>query len=140
MLSNILLVFHVLIAVSVIGLILLQQGKGADAGAAFGSGASGTVFGAQGSGNFLSRTTGILATLFFATSLGLAYLANDSAKQPTSVVDQIQTEAPATTLPAEDTKPVVPEAITTEAMPTETKPAEEKPAEEKKAPALPVSE
>lgn len=141
MLSNILLVFHVLIAVSVIGLILLQQGKGADAGAAFGSGASGTVFGSQGSSNFLSRTTGILATLFFATSLGLAYLANDSAKQPSSVVDQVQTEtAPATTLPAEDTKAVIPEAITTEAMPTETKPAEEKPAEEKKAPALPVSE
>lgn len=79
--NNILLVFHVLIAVAMIGLILLQQGKGADAGAAFGSGASGTVFGSRGSASFLSRATAILATLFFITSLSLAYLASSSAKQ-----------------------------------------------------------
>lgn len=91
MLTNILLVVHVLIAVSIVALILLQQGKGADAGAAFGAGASGTVFGSQGSGTFLSRTTGILAALFFMTSLGLAYVANQGAKI-TSVVDQAQTE------------------------------------------------
>lgn len=80
MLNNILLVFHVLIAVAIIGLILLQQGKGADAGAAFGGGSSGTVFGSQGSGNFLSRTTAILATLFFITSLSLAYMAKESSE------------------------------------------------------------
>lgn len=74
MLYTILVVVQVLIAVTLVGLILLQHGKGADAGAAFGSGASGTVFGARGSANFLSRTTAALATLFFAVSLSLAYL------------------------------------------------------------------
>ena len=137
MLNHILLVVHVLVAVSVIGLILLQQGKGADAGAAFGSGASGTVFGSQGSGTFLSRTTGILAAVFFATSLGLAYLANEGAK-PTSVVDQVSTPATETTLPVDETKPAAnetkPEAKT-EAT-TEQKPAEP----QQKQPDLPVNE
>lgn len=91
MLHNIILVVHVLIAVALVALILLQQGKGADAGAAFGSGASGTVFGSRGSASFLTRTTGILATLFFVTSLTLAYLATQTAK-PTSIVEQIQQE------------------------------------------------
>ena len=91
MLNNILLVFHILIAVAMIGLILLQQGKGADAGAAFGSGASGTVFGARGSASFLSRATAVLATLFFITSLSLAYLASSSAKAG-SVLDKVKTE------------------------------------------------
>ena len=89
MLHNLLLVSHVLIAVGLVVLVLLQQGKGADAGAAFGSGASGTVFGSRGSGSFLTRSTGILATLFFITSLSLAYLATKQAK-PTSVVDMVQ--------------------------------------------------
>lgn len=74
MLYTILVVIQVLVAVTLIGLILLQHGKGADAGAAFGSGASGTVFGASGSANFLSRATAALATVFFAVSLSLAYL------------------------------------------------------------------
>lgn len=74
-LNTIVLVVHVLIALSIILLVLLQRGKGAEAGAAFGAGASGTVFGARGSANFLSRSTAVLATLFFVTSLGLAYLA-----------------------------------------------------------------
>lgn len=74
MLYTILVVIQVVIAVSLVGLILLQHGKGADAGAAFGSGASGTVFGARGSANFLSRATAALATVFFAVSLSLAYL------------------------------------------------------------------
>jgi len=90
MLQNIILVFHVLISVGLIVLVLLQQGKGADAGAAFGSGASGTVFGSKGSASFLTRTTAILATLFFITSLSLAYLANQRVT-PTSVVDKIST-------------------------------------------------
>ncbi|MDH5407889.1 MAG: preprotein translocase subunit SecG [Gammaproteobacteria bacterium] len=88
MAHNLLLVAHVLIAVGLVALVLLQQGKGADAGAAFGSGASGTVFGSRGSGSFLTRTTAILATLFFITSLSLAYLATKDAK-PTSVIDMV---------------------------------------------------
>lgn len=69
---QVIIVFHVLFGLAIIGLVLMQQGKGADAGAAFGAGASGTVFGAQGAASFLSRTTAIFATLFFSTSLGLA--------------------------------------------------------------------
>lgn len=75
-----LLVVHVLLSISLIVLILLQQGKGADAGAAFGSGASSTVFGSQGSASFLSRTTAILATLFFAVSLALFTLSYRGSK------------------------------------------------------------
>src|SRR5262245_539208 len=71
---TIVLIVHVLIGAMIVGLVLVQRGKGAETGAAFGSGASSTVFGAKGSANFLSRSTAILATLFFATSLGLAYL------------------------------------------------------------------
>ncbi len=73
------LIVHVLISAAIIGLVLLQRGKGAEAGAAFGSGASGTVFGARGSANFLSRTTAVLATAFFLSSMGLAYLGSRQA-------------------------------------------------------------
>ena len=75
---GILLVIHVIIAIALIALILVQQGKGAQAGAAFGSGASQTIFGSQGSGGFLSRTTGILAAIFFALNLAIACLINRS--------------------------------------------------------------
>ena len=74
MLYNVLLVIQILVALSIIGLVLIQHGKGADAGAAFGGGAAGTVFGSKGSGNFLSRMTAILAAVFFANSLFLAWL------------------------------------------------------------------
>jgi preprotein translocase subunit SecG len=67
------LVIHVLVALAIVGLVLLQHGKGADVGAAFGGGASGSLFGATGSANFLSRATAILAAVFFLTSLGLTY-------------------------------------------------------------------
>ena len=77
--ESIILIVHVLLALAVIGLVLLQQGKGADAGASFGAGASQTVFGSQGSGNFLTRTTAILATLFFITSFALAVYAKQKA-------------------------------------------------------------
>src|SRR5512145_1456437 len=87
-------IFHVLIAAAIVGLVLLQRGKGADAGAGFGAGASGTVFGARGSASFLSRTTAVLATLFFLTSLGLTYLFSQQ-QAATSVVDTVQQEAPA---------------------------------------------
>jgi preprotein translocase subunit SecG len=73
-LESAVLAVHVLVAIALIGFVLLQHGKGADMGAAFGSGSSGSLFGAAGSANFLSRTTAILATLFFLTSLGLTYL------------------------------------------------------------------
>ncbi len=76
---SLLLVFHVIIALLLIGLILLQQGKGAQAGAAFGSGASQTVFGSQGSGGFLSRATAGLAAVFFLMNIMLAYLVNKSS-------------------------------------------------------------
>ena len=81
------LVVHVLAALGVIGLVLLQHGKGADVDAAFGSGASGSLFGASGSANFLSRTTAILAAVFFLSSLGLAYLANVKPKASSSIMD-----------------------------------------------------
>lgn len=72
-----LLIFHVFLSIGIIGLVLLQRGKGADAGAALGGGSSGSVFGSQGSANFLSRATAVLATAFFLVSLSLAYLASN---------------------------------------------------------------
>ncbi len=77
--ENFILVVHVLLALGIIGLIMLQQGKGAEAGASFGSGSSQTVFGAAGTGNFFSRMTGILAALFFVTSVTLAVVAKNSS-------------------------------------------------------------
>ena len=95
----ILLVIHVLIAAGIIGLVLLQHGKGADMGASFGSGASGSLFGASGSANFLSRSTAILATIFFVSSLVLTYVyAHKSA--PKGVLENVLKSAPATTAPA----------------------------------------
>ncbi len=92
MIYGILLVVQVLVAVALIALILMQHGKGADAGAAFGSGASATVFGARGSANFLSRATAVLAVVFFANSLTLAYLAA-SVPEARSLIDQMREEA-----------------------------------------------
>jgi preprotein translocase subunit SecG len=98
-LQTLAVVFHVLLAAAIVGLVLLQRGKGADAGAGFGAGASGTVFGSRGSASFLSRTTAVLATLFFVTSLGLSYLFSQQT-QPTSVFDTLQQpEAPAPVAP-----------------------------------------
>jgi preprotein translocase subunit SecG len=83
-------VFHVLLAAGIVGLVLLQRGKGADAGAGFGAGASGTVFGARGSASFLSRMTATLAVLFIATSLTLAYMGGRTVEAPSSVLDRVQ--------------------------------------------------
>jgi preprotein translocase subunit SecG len=104
MLQQILLAIHLLLSASIIGLVLLQRGKGADAGAGFGSGASGTVFGARGSATFFSKTTAVLASCFFVTSLALAYLASHraGAGAPKSLLDQVPVTAPApvtTTVP-----------------------------------------
>jgi preprotein translocase subunit SecG len=95
MLYTVLLIAHVFIALLLIGVVLLQHGKGADAGAAFGSGASSTVFGSRGSANFLSRSTAVLATIFFLTSLALAYMARDVSGTPDSVVERAAQQAPA---------------------------------------------
>jgi preprotein translocase subunit SecG len=87
MLETALLVVHLLIAIAICGFVLLQHGKGADMGAAFGSGASGSLFGAAGSANFLSRTTAILAAVFFLSSLGLTYFATTHTG-PSGVMQQ----------------------------------------------------
>jgi preprotein translocase subunit SecG len=100
-LQTIVLIAHVGIALLIIGLVLLQRGKGADAGTGFGAGASGTVFGARGSATFFSRATGVLATLFFVTSLALAYLATQQTA-PSSLLES----APAPQItPAPETPP-----------------------------------
>lgn len=104
--ETVLLIVHVLVAVGLIALVLLQQGKGAEMGAAFGSGASSTVFGSRGSASFLSRGTAILAALFFATSLALFALSHRGTGT-NSVVDS---PAPAVEQPAQ---PVQPEGVPT---------------------------
>lgn len=106
--EQILLIVHVTIAFVLIGLILIQQGKGAEVGASFGSGASQTVFGSQGSGSFLTRLTAILITLFFITSLSLGYLNNHRAR-PTSIDELINKVQPTgsseTVEPGSNTRP-----------------------------------
>ena len=111
--TNVLIITHVLVALSIIGLVLLQHGKGADMGSGFGGGASGSLFGATGSANFLSRTTAVLATIFFLLSLALAYVAT---KRPVEagggVIDAVRSR------PVEEKKA---------APPQESKPAPQPP-------------
>jgi len=90
--TNVLIVLHVVVALGIIGLVLLQHGKGADMGSGFGAGASASLFGATGSANFLSRTTAVLATVFFLTSLALAYFATHRPKSSGGVIDAVKTE------------------------------------------------
>ena len=87
-LQSIVLYIHMMVALLIVVLVLLQRGKGADAGAGFGAGASGTVFGSRGSASFFSRATAVLATMFFATSLTLAYLAGQTPAAPTSILEE----------------------------------------------------
>ncbi|MGM0552455.1 MAG: preprotein translocase subunit SecG [Pseudomonadota bacterium] len=101
---GLLLVVQVAVSIALIALILMQHGKGADAGAAFGSGASSTVFGAQGSANFLSRATAVLAVVFFLNSLALAYLAS-SSPEAESLLDQLEAREQ---VPDEDLPPDLP--------------------------------
>jgi preprotein translocase subunit SecG len=119
MLQTIVLVAHVGIALMIIGLVLLQRGKGADAGTGFGAGASGTVFGARGSATFFSRATGVLATLFFVTSLALAYLATQQTA-PRSLLESAPAQQSTAPPPAAETPPAANELP---ALPPET-PAE----------------
>jgi preprotein translocase subunit SecG len=93
-LESILLAVHMVVALVVIGLVLIQHGKGADMGAAFGSGSSGSLFGAVGSANFLSRSTAALATLFFLSSLGLTYLGSTRSVKPAVERSIMDTQAP----------------------------------------------
>jgi preprotein translocase subunit SecG len=139
-LQTLAVVFHVLIAAGIVALVLLQRGRGADAGAGFGAGASGTVFGARGSASFLSRTTAVLAALFFISSLVLSYLFSQVGA-PTSVVDRVKTEqpAPATGLPLPQIPTTVTPAPTTApATAPATTPAPVNQAPAQQAPAAPA--
>ena len=89
--QTLVLVFHILAAVGIVVLVLLQHGKGADMGAAFGSGSAGSLFGSAGASNFLSRTTAVLAAVFFATSLGLTYFS--SSTKSSGVLQHLETPA-----------------------------------------------
>ena len=104
-----LLAVHVLVAAALVGFVLLQHGKGADMGAAFGSGASGSLFGAVGSANFLSRTTAILATVFFLSSLGLTYFASTRGG-PKDIMKEGAAPATSQTAPKDATKDASKEA------------------------------
>ena len=100
MLRGFILAVHILLALMIIGLVLLQRGKGAEAGAGFGSGASGTVFGARGTSTLFSRLTAVFAALFFVTSLTLAYLGTHGAPaEPTSVLERAAQAASAVPAP-----------------------------------------
>ncbi len=99
-----LVVIHLFLAIGLVGLVLIQHGKGADMGAAFGSGASATVFGSAGAGNFLSRATAVLATLFFLTSLALAYFAMQKGEEE-SLLEQQQAAPAAVQQPVVPAKP-----------------------------------
>jgi preprotein translocase subunit SecG len=105
-LKTLIIVVQLLSALGVIGLVLLQHGKGADMGAAFGSGASGSLFGATGSANFLSRTTAVLAALFFATTLALTYLGAYRVKPSAGVLGAPVTAPAAVSAPAAGSAPV----------------------------------
>jgi preprotein translocase subunit SecG len=109
--QTLVLVIHVLVALTIIVLVLLQHGKGADMGAAFGSGSAGSLFGSAGAANFLSRTTAVLAAVFFATTLGLAYFSTPSKSGgvteslavpagKTDVKPDVKPAAPASSAPA----------------------------------------
>ena len=111
------LIAHTLIALLIIVLVLLQRGKGADAGAAFGAGASGTVFGARGSSSFFSRATAVCATLFFVSSLTLAYLSSQASTAPSSLLENappaaesgaVEVPEPSEELPISDTPELEP--------------------------------
>lgn len=101
---TLILVIDVIVALCIIGLVLLQHGKGADVGAAFGSGASGSLFGASGSANFLSRTTGVLAAVFFLTTFVLAYLVTHKPRTSGGVMDTVR-EQPVQQAPASPAAP-----------------------------------
>ena len=126
MLRGVILGVHVLLALMIIALVLLQRGKGAEAGAGFGSGASGTVFGARGTSTLFSKLTAVFAALFFVTSLSLAYLGSHATVEPTSVLEraaQAAAAAPSKAPPPAITPSTLPAAAPTP-PPVEPKPTE----------------
>jgi preprotein translocase subunit SecG len=136
------LIGHTLIAVLIIVLVLMQRGKGADAGAAFGAGASGTVFGSRGSSSFFSRATAVLATAFFLSSLSLAYLSSQRGDAPTSLLEGAETtDATIEVGPTETDETPLDESSADE-LPSldETVPAEDAAAIEEDLPAVPEGE
>src|SRR5450631_4208809 len=124
---NIIIAVQVLSALTIIGLVLLQHGKGADMGAAFGSGASGSLFGATGSSNFLSKSTGVAAAIFFAATLALAFLGNKNTVATGGVMENLPaTSSPAaagTIPPASEQKAASAPAAITQARPAASVPA-----------------
>jgi preprotein translocase subunit SecG len=98
-LLNVVVAVQMLAALIMIGLVLIQHGKGADMGASFGSGSSGSLFGATGSANFLSRSTAVCAAVFFCCTLALAFFSNDRRPTSSSVLDRAATVAPAASVP-----------------------------------------
>jgi preprotein translocase subunit SecG len=131
---NVVVTVHVLIALAIIGLVLLQHGKGADMGSGFGSGSSGSLFGATGSANFLSRATAVLATIFFITSLGLAYLATNKPKSTGGVLDAAKKELSVPAAPTAVPAPAKPAAESSTEVP---KPPAAAPAEGSKSKEVP---
>lgn len=112
MIEQLILIAHVLLSVAIIGLILLQHGKGADAGASFGGGASQTVFGSAGSGNFLTRSTALLAALFFVSSFGLTIVAKDKLGGGSVNLEEIAEQLQTQQVPDDGEVPVVEEPET----------------------------
>lgn len=128
--EKLVLIIHSLAAIAIIGLILLQQGKGAAAGASFGAGASQTVFGSEGSGNFFTRATAVIAAIFFCTSFGLAIIAKNQSQVATKGLvvpaELQQQEVPASEIPAATTTPSDVPAVQSEAAPSAAQPEEKK--------------
>lgn len=114
---QIVIVVHILLGIGIIGLVLMQHGKGADAGATFGGGASGSVFGAQGSASFLSRTTAIFATLFFTTSLVLAILSGNQTKKSDLIIDAAPAATEKLDVPLPSSTPAAPVAVPSTTLP-----------------------
>lgn len=137
--ANVLLVVQVLAACGLIALVLLQHGKGADAGAAFGSGASGSLFGSRGPASFLSRSTAVLALIFFLNSLVLSYLAAHS-RTPSSVVEQLQQETSSqpASRPSSSDVPSLPESAGPD-VPARPQPVEGQHADVPRVPETPAS-
>jgi preprotein translocase subunit SecG len=132
--TNVIIVVHVMVALAIIGLVLLQHGKGADMGSGFGGGSSSSLFGATGSANFLSRATAGLATVFFILSLALAYIATNQPRSSGSVVDRVR--APEKAPEKKDAAPVVPGTTSAPDAPGQ-KPAPSAPAEGAKDKSVP---
>jgi preprotein translocase subunit SecG len=136
-LFNLIVVLQVLSALSIIGLVLVQHGKGADMGAAFGSGASGSLFGASGSSNFLSKSTAVAAAIFFAATLALAYFGTN--RPAASVGGGVMERAPApATAPANNAGNAVPNTVPAAAAPAAPAPAPAATQDVPTAPAAPA--